>query len=257
MSGERMPFPTQREVIQALIEQALLDVHVALPGRVQSYDATTQTADVVVQVQHRYPDPGGSGDYLAERVPVIPSVPVLFPRFGRWFLAASVAAGDPVQLLVNSASIADWRAGDGRPQMPSDIRRHHISHAVALGGLDTRENALRHAPPSAEPTSAEACLTIGTDDAAGTRISIYGDKRVALTQGSSVVLEVDAAGVVHLGGPAGQLVALAALVKSNLDALKAIFDSWSPVPSDGGMALKTLLNGWTVQDVAAVKTKAT
>ena len=40
----------------------------------------------------------------------------------------------------------------------------------------------------------------------------YGDKRVALTQGSSVVLEVDAAGVVHLGGPAGQLVALAALV---------------------------------------------
>lgn len=198
MSGERMPFPTQREVIQALIEQALLDVHVALPGRVQSYDATTQTADVVVQVQHRYPDPAGSGDYLAESFPVIPSVPVLFPRFGRWFLAASVAAGDPVQLLVNSASIADWRAGDGRPQMPSDIRRHHISHAVALGGLDTRENALRHAP--AASTGAGACMTLGRDDDGDARLSIYADGSVQLTQGSSVVLRFAPNGTVSIGG---------------------------------------------------------
>ena len=42
MSGERPPYPAELDVLRARLEQHALEQHVALPGRVQSYDAATQ-----------------------------------------------------------------------------------------------------------------------------------------------------------------------------------------------------------------------
>ena len=244
MSGERLPYPAELDVLRARLEQHALEQHVALPGRVQSYDAATQTADVVPLVRHPVPQPDGS--YALEDLPVIPSVPVLWPRTGRWMLTMGMTAGDTVQLLVNTAAIGHWRAGSGDVTDPGDLRRQHLAHAVAIPGLYARSAALGHASATD--------LVLGDDQ--GTRVAIKPDGTVTITTGAGVALKIDADGTVHLGGAAGEAVAMAALVKGNLDALKTIFDAWSPVPNDGGAALKTALAGWTVAEVAATKTRA-
>lgn len=200
MSGERMPFPTNADVIRSLIEQHAGEAFVALPGMIQSYDPATQRADVVVCVRNPYPDPEGSGSLLREDFPVVPHVKVLWPRMGSWFLAMSVQPGDKVQLLVNTLTIEDWAAGDGSVADVGDTRRQHLAHAVALIGMEINSKALAHAPPFVPPTDPDACTTLGSDLDAGMRLSIYGDGSMKITRGSTVVIQLDAAGTIQLGG---------------------------------------------------------
>ena len=97
----RPVFPSRLEVTQEWIEQYLRNLHTALPARVQRYDAATQTADLVPLVRHPVPQPDGS--YVMEDLPVLPSVPVVLPRTGPWFVSLPIAAGDILE-----ARISDW-----------------------------------------------------------------------------------------------------------------------------------------------------
>lgn len=230
---ERSLYPSDEEVHEDLMEQLLLGVHVAMPGRVQSYDAARQVADIVLQLKHTYPDPEGSGEYLHEDYPVLPAVPVLWPRMGRWFWAASVEPGDAVQVLFNSSAIGMWRRSTATDALSGlqralqgvslvgNLQRHHLTHAVALLGLETYGQALAHAPPQAQNASdPDSCLTLGHDSDEGPRVSIYRDGVVKITQGATVVAQIDADGTVHIGGAAGDFVALAGLVDARLASLR-------------------------------------
>lgn len=248
---ERPTFPTDRDVLDARAQQQSLEQFTALPGRVQSYDAATQLADIVPCVRHPVPQPDGTT--LCEDLPVIPSVPVLWPRVGAWFLAMGLEPGDTVQLLFNSADIGPWVTGDGSTVNPADLRRHHLAHAVAIPGLYVQQRALAHAPAGG------AGLVLGSDTS-GARVALLASGALRITQGDATVLEVDTAGVVHLGGAAGELVALANLVTTQLTALKTAINGAAVVPGDGGAAFKAnlmaTLASWPAT-VAATKTKAT
>ncbi|TAK31004.1 MAG: hypothetical protein EPO40_06320 [Myxococcaceae bacterium] len=207
---ERSFDPSDEEVHADLMEQLLLGIHVAMPGRIQSYDAAHQVADIVLQVRHRYPDPDGTGQYLDEDYPVLPAVPILWPRCGKWFLAMSVEPGDAVQVLFNSSALGMWRRSTATDALSGldrairgvstvgDVGRHSLTHAVALLGMETFNQALRHAPDVA--TGNLSCLTLGRDTDDGTRLSIYGDGSMKITRGSTVVIQIDAAGTIQLGG---------------------------------------------------------
>jgi hypothetical protein len=248
---ERPTFPTDRDVLDARAQQQSLEMFTALPGRVQSYDAATQLADIVPCIRHPVPQPDGTT--LTEDLPVIPSVPVLWPRVGAWFLAMGLQPGDTVQLLFNSADIGPWLVGDGSTVNPADLRRHHLAHAVAIPGLYVQQRALAHAPAGG------AGLVLGSD-ASGARVALLANGTLRITQGDATVLEVDTAGVVHLGGAAGELVALAHLVGAQLTALKTAINGAAVVPGDGGAAFKAAimaaLASWP-SSTAATKTKAT
>lgn len=266
----RPAYPTDADVLAAWFEQHALETHVALPGRIQSYDPATQTADVVPQVRH--PVPQADGTYDMEDLPVLPCVPVIFPRVGKWFLAMSVEPGDSVQLLFNSASISHWRTvnsdvgATGADRCvrgiadPGDLARQHLQNAVALVGLEIRREALRHAPPlAANAADAAACLTLGHDDDAGTRVSIYRDGVLKITRGADVVLQIDADGTAHIGGAAGDFLALAGLVKSRLDAIQ----TWSSTHTHTGVTTGVGTSGTATvgvtgsNEVKASKAKAT
>lgn len=229
--AERSPFPTAEELHEAQMEELKLSLHFAGVGRIQSYDPVHQVADVVPQVRHPWPQPDGT--YVFEDLPVLPSVPVVFPRMGKWFLAFSVEAGDAVQLIYDSAAPGAWRrqADSGATGLdrvrelknPATLQRHHLSNAVAIPGIDTYARALRHAPDVA--TGNLSCLTLGRDGDGDTRLSIYGSGIVKITRGADVVLQIDADGTVHIGGAAGDFLALAGLVKTRLDTIQAAFDT--------------------------------
>lgn len=110
----------------------MLDVHTALPGEVRSYDFATQTADIRPMVLRAVRD--DLGEKVLEQLPVLPKVPVLFPRSSQFFVAFPLAVGDTGLLVFSERSIDTWRA-TGRPSDPGDQRQHGLSGAVFLPGV--------------------------------------------------------------------------------------------------------------------------
>lgn len=124
--------PDLGTVILAAISARLKNVRVALPGRIESYDATTQQAVVQPLVYEGVVD--ATGVRQAERLPAIAGVPVVFPGGGGFRITFPIAKGDTVLLVFTSSSSDLWKALGGEVD-PVDDRRHHISDAIAIGGL--------------------------------------------------------------------------------------------------------------------------
>lgn len=219
--SERPPYPTERDLADAREEQFELRHHVAYPGRVQSYDPATQTADVVPLIRQQVPQPDGS--YVMEELPVVPSVPVIFQRTAEWGISFAIQPGDTVQLLVNTSAIGHWRVGSGDVTDPGDLRRQHLAHAVAIPGLCTRGKALRRAPATTGTDGAlattDAALVIGSDRSAA-RVTFRPNGALEIAQGDTIVAQIDPDGTVHIGGAAGDFVALASLVDARLVAIR-------------------------------------
>lgn len=114
-------------------------MRVALPGRVESYDAATQTCSVQPYVQDGIKDETGTRQ--AVRLPVVTSVPVVFPGAGAYSITWPLAVGDTVLLLFASSSIDRWLALGGEVD-PIDDRRHHVTDAIAIAGLRALPDAL-------------------------------------------------------------------------------------------------------------------
>lgn len=145
--------PSPAEVMRDAIESGLLDVHTALPGRVESFDAAAQTADIKPMIRRVLRT--ATGERRAEVLPVIPSVPVQFLRAGDFFFRTPVAAGTFGLLIFSEYSIDQWR-GTGEDIDPGDDRRHGLCGAIFLPGVHPAGS------PIAESASSDA-VELGED----------------------------------------------------------------------------------------------
>lgn len=259
MAGERLPYPTERDILDAREEQMELRLFGPMPARVQSYDADLQVADLVPLVRQQVPQPDGS--YVMEELPVIPCVPVCFPRSGTAMVTLPIAPGDTGLVIVCGPAIGHWRVGDGDVTDPGDLRRFHLAHAVFLPvGLVPRSRALQRAGAAgtALSTGNPSGVVLGFDDEDGARVLVRANGAIEMETGGATAVKVDPSGTVNLGGASGAaFVALASRVDAELAALKAVFTGWTPVPNDGGAALKVASLTWSPSSVAATKVKAT
>lgn len=123
----------------------MTELRVALPGRVEKYDNARQVADVKPLVQRRIK--ASDGSFIVESLPVLPEVPVVFPRAGDLVLTFPIEVGHHVQLLFNDHSIDQWYSGDGSEVDPLDIRSQSLSDAVALPGFYPSAKAITPPPP--------------------------------------------------------------------------------------------------------------
>ena len=167
--------PTLGGLIGEAIAHALIDVHTAMPGTVEAYDAETKLADIrpaLRRVLHTEDE-----ERVAEELPIIPAVPVAFPSAGPWVLKFPIPVGSTGLLLFSEYGIDQWRASalDGDP---GDTRRHGLAGAVFLPGLRTRAGAISDANPDA--------LVIGRDD--GFLLAVTSSDEIELPQGSSQFL---------------------------------------------------------------------
>lgn len=242
--------PDWYEVVQALLEDHSLELHTAFPARVQRYYPAEQTADLVPLIRHPVPQPDGSVTY--EDLPVLPRVPVLFQRTARFFVALPLSPGDTMLVVCQEAAAGHWEAGAGDAQYPGDLRRHHLAHAVALLGYTPVAKALTHAPADM------GGLTFGDDEDEGTRVVILPDGTLTVTRGSTVVVQVDPDGTVHIGGnTATNFVALANLVNDRLAAIASKFDAHTHVETGGTTDAPVLAQRiGSLASVAATKAKA-
>jgi hypothetical protein len=123
--------PSQAEIIRRALESRISDVWTCLPGRVESYDSATQTADVLPTVRRPVPQADEEEPPIHEDLPVLPNVPVLFPRGGGYAITWPLQPGDHVLLVIATLSPQAWRTS-GQPSDPGDLRLHHLGSAMAI-----------------------------------------------------------------------------------------------------------------------------
>ncbi len=131
--------PSDADVIRGAIKAQLAELMTSTVGKVQKYDALTQTADVLPVMKRPYNIGYDVVDY--EELPVIPNVPVRQPRAGGFSIHMPVEVGDHVLLIFTHDDISLWRES-GTSAEPEDLRRHSLGSCVALVGMADMTNPL-------------------------------------------------------------------------------------------------------------------
>lgn len=144
--------PNLTELLESAITSALARVRVAVPGVVKSYDATKARAEIIPAIQETRTLEDGT--QKTETLPVITDVPVIFPGSGGRRIVWEIKPGDSVLLVFTSSSIDRWLARGGIVDPGVDRRRHDLSGAVALPGLEDFAHA-HDAVPQIKFTSTE------------------------------------------------------------------------------------------------------
>lgn len=157
--------PTLAEIIRSALDSRLLDVHVALPCRVESYDPVTQTVEALPMIRRAIADDAGTIQH--EELPKLPNVPVLFPRSAAFSATWPLIAGDFVLVIFCSSAIGNWRSS-GDIADPGDLRRHDLSHAVAIPGIAPDGDVLPVSPTAAvlevKPPATHVTIGAGASD---------------------------------------------------------------------------------------------
>lgn len=119
-----------REIEEAIVSRildAMRNLHVGMPGRVESYDSATQRATVLPLILPGFIDEDGKIDY--DDLQPLSDVPVMFLRSAAFSLTFPIAKGDLVYLQFTDFSIDEWLKEGGR-RKPANHRNHDISDAV-------------------------------------------------------------------------------------------------------------------------------
>lgn len=162
---------TPEEVIEEAIRSAALELHTMLPGRILSYNRTTQRARVQLEIQRTHVSDLGLVTQIS--LPILEDVPVEFPGAGGWFIMFPVKQGDKCRITFAERDIQSWlTAGVEAP--PGEDRTHDYSDAICHVGIRT------HGNPHPAPTLNSIVLG---DDA--------GNQRLELGQNGIIIASVD------------------------------------------------------------------
>jgi hypothetical protein len=139
MSDPNKRSPTLAAVIARAVDLRLASVRVALPAKIKTFDPASQLASVQPLLRETFEDETDAEQ--VESLPVISHVPVQFPGAGGFVITFPVAEGDPCWLVFSDRSLDKW-IEQGTEVDPVDLRRHHLSDAVALLGVRSKAGAL-------------------------------------------------------------------------------------------------------------------
>jgi len=117
------------DIINEAITSVLDQIHTAVPGRIESYDATTKKVSVTPLIRKWL------ADDTKMAFPVIDSVPVVFPSSEDFILSYPLKQGDGCLILFSERSLEYWLSSSGEFVDPGDPRKFSISDAICIPGL--------------------------------------------------------------------------------------------------------------------------
>ncbi len=199
--------PTPAGLIQQHLDSFAQDLHTALPGKVVSYDPETQTADVEPLLRRSLFS--GDGDRTAEDLPILPAVPVVWPRGGGYYVHMPLGAGDTVLLVFTEMAHAAALEQDGVADA-GDEGRHTLAGAVAIPMLASVVKRLASADAPA------GAMRVGKEGA---------------TQ-----IEITSSGIKLGGADAVDFVALATKVNACFAAMVSVLTPIIPAGTETGFA---------------------
>lgn len=149
-------------VILGSIDSKLERLHIATPGRVESYDETTQKASVKPLIKRGFFDENDQRQ--VDDLPIVNEVPVCFPGAGSYSITFPIAAGDIVLLIFSDRSLDKWLQGQGQNSDPLDDRICDLNDAVAIPGLRTFSGATDQVDSGALVIAGDS-IKLGSKDA--------------------------------------------------------------------------------------------
>ena len=124
--------------LQALKQEIFESLHCALPGKVVSFDADSQTAVIRPAVKHRRVSSraecsGVEGSPSSISFPLLRDVPVFMP------VSFEIHEGDACLVIFADQDIDAWFES-GEAEVPPSGRMHSLSDGFAFVGFRTRGN---------------------------------------------------------------------------------------------------------------------
>ncbi|MEW5803906.1 MAG: Gp138 family membrane-puncturing spike protein [bacterium] len=189
--------PTLAHVIREAIRSQILDLHTAMPARVEKYDPASQKADVKPLLRKKY-----KASDIDTEFPVIPAVPVQWPSAGggKAYLHLPLKAGDLGIIIVCERTMEGWLCGDGQITSPKDPRHHNLSDAVFVPGIRPFKKALA--------------------GVSSNNMVLQNDK---------LRIELDPSGKVSIEGTSSELITVLVQVLTHLISAK-VLTSWGASP---------------------------
>lgn len=139
--------PDMEEVLELAVSDFLEELHTCLPGRIHSYDAELQRAQVQPVTHDYYWDPDAE-ELVAEKYPVCVQVPIMWPSSnGGSSITFPLEKGDPVLLVFSERSIAEYLVNGNLDNIPSSARAFDLSDAFAIPGGRSFNTSSEHAAP--------------------------------------------------------------------------------------------------------------
>lgn len=158
--------PSLEEVIEEAVDERLQHVYTAMPGRVEEYDAEFQSVSVKPLVT--FERTAQDGSLVADSLPVIGGVPVVFPGAGSFSITFPIEAGTTGLLIFANCSLDQWLA-NGNEVNPGSDRRHSIADAIFIPGLRPFASPIGGSGGTAPSTTAMvlegADVRVGGEDA--------------------------------------------------------------------------------------------
>lgn len=196
--------PQLSDVQLTLLARAKFEIRVAMPAVVQAYDATKQTVDVQPLLQELQKNDDGTTQPVT--LPVVPSVPVVFPGGGGFRVTFPIQQGDIVLLVCADRSIDRWSAGSGgQPVDPVALTRHMLADAFAIPGVHPLGAPLQSAPTVGATLGQDNGLQVtfmpnhievgGKSDAAALASSVLSQLQALITTFNSHTHDIAVTGV--------------------------------------------------------------
>lgn len=143
MSDRRERSGDLYEALSVVVESKLREVWTALPGFIDAYDPSTQTATVRTTVKAEVVGEDGASTWVD--LPQLIHCPVLFSSGGGFTLTFPLVAGDECLVVFSSRCIDGWWQSSGS-QQPPDGRTHDLSDGFVLPGVRSQPKRLPVAP---------------------------------------------------------------------------------------------------------------
>lgn len=131
--------PDFLEVMWLLKDSAKREMRVALPGIVESFDASALTC--AVQPAVKVPVRAEDGTITTVALPLIVDCPVQFPGAGGYTLTFPVARGDECLIIFADRTIDAWWQSGGVGEAAS-FKMHDLSDGFVLLGFRSQPRAL-------------------------------------------------------------------------------------------------------------------
>lgn len=179
-------------MLRQVIGDRLHSVHTMLPGVIDTFDASTQRATVLIGP--------ASESVLGEAMPHPPiiNVPVSFPHFGGYSLTMPVNRGDPVAIFFSERSMQDWKDAGVVGKVPKVVRFFSLSDAFAVPGCAPNGKFI----PSFNTSATELKSDDGT-----VKIRLTAGGNVSITAGA-LTCDILPTGKVHFTNASGELNAI-------------------------------------------------
>lgn len=130
-----------QELLELFSEQLFTALNCLKIGKIISFDKTKQTCDV--EVLHKR-----KNIYVVNReellnYPKLCNVPVVIMGGGSSYITHPISAGDTCLLLFNDYQLDGWKS-TGNAEKSGIQRKHDISDAIAIVGLNALPNAIQN-----------------------------------------------------------------------------------------------------------------